>query len=263
MEEALRNQIEDHLKANPLVYEVDRAPNGHVRIETRFKYPDGTSLEVFVPDNHGLFQDNCLTDFGQTLAWLHLVQVEPRTSKKRQHFLRQVLNSLGVRQDGGALSVDFDSDHLPGSLDEPLLQLVQACLRTSDLLFTRRSSLQEPFEDELEEVVADLEIPYDRDQEILGATGRVVKVDFLVRGQAHQHGVLTLSPRSPQQAQQRSKEIFIRWYDLGADGISGSRVTVYDDRLEIYKEADLERLEEQSQVIGFTSKDFLRDVLAA
>jgi hypothetical protein len=47
---------------------VDTLPSGHVRIETTFRYPDGTSIEIFVaPEN---LPYRRLTDLGQTTAWL-------------------------------------------------------------------------------------------------------------------------------------------------------------------------------------------------
>jgi hypothetical protein len=63
-------QIKNRLAKHPLVKGIDVVPRGHVRIETALLYPDGGSIDVFIPGDQLLFEEFDVTDFGQTTAWL-------------------------------------------------------------------------------------------------------------------------------------------------------------------------------------------------
>ncbi len=78
------DDIRAAVAGHSIVRSTEKLENGHVRVETSFLYPDGGSIDVFVPAEDGpLLLAPKLTDFGQTTSWLSDVQVKPWLSKKR------------------------------------------------------------------------------------------------------------------------------------------------------------------------------------
>lgn len=252
-----RDPITQALSGSPLVRSVDILPKGHVRIETIFLYPDGSSVDVFVKEE-GLFQAHTLSDLGQTMAWLMDVQVKPWTSKKRQRFVEDALRLYNVELKGGALETGFT----PTRLSDDIVRLGQACVRVSDLLYTRRTSLQAGVTEEIEEVLAETDWPYEADVEMPGKLGNLVRLDFLVHGPRRKSAILALSSPNTTQAHAVSNEIFRKWYDL-KDSTNDRRITVFDDRYDTYRGEDLRRLGELSEVLPLSGNEQIVDALAA
>jgi len=254
------NEIQKRLKGHSIVRHVDQVPRGHVRIETAFLYPEGSSVDLFVPEDRTLVPQLRLSDLGRTMEWLLDVQVRPWLSKKRQSFVEDALRVHGVRQEGGALEVPL------ASLDEiveGVVRLGQTCVRVADLIYTRRSSLQAPATEEVEEILAEGELDYEANSELEGRFGNRVRVDFLVHGQRTHSAVLTWSSANTSQAHVQANEIFRRWYDLDIPARKEQRVTVFDDRYDVYREDDLKRLRDKSAVVGLSDRIGILDLLAA
>lgn len=254
--EDIKRRVEGH----GLVHEVEETKRGHVRIETGFLYPEGSFVDLFVPRDGTLFPEIKLSDFGQTMQWLLDVQVRPWLSKKRQEFVRDALRLYDVTQHGGALELTLKS---LDELVDGIVRLGQACVRVSDLIYTRRSSLQSPVTEEVEEVLADGELEYEPNKELQGRFGAPVRVDFLVHGRRMKSAVLAWSSANSSQAHVQANEIFRRWYDLDVPTRQEQRVTVLDDRYDVYRDDDLQRLRDQSDVIGLSDRTGLVDLLAA
>jgi hypothetical protein len=252
--------VQRRLAGHSVVQAVERIEKGHVRIETRFLYPEGSSVDLFIPRDETLFPQVRLSDLGHTMQWLLDVQVRPWLSKKRQAFVEDVLQLYGVAQEGGALALKLASldEIVPG-----IVRLGQACVRIADLIYTRRSSLQAPATEEVEEVLAEGELKYQPDQELEGRFGSRVRVDFLVHGRQTSSAVLTWSSANSSQAHVQANEIFRRWYDLDIPARKEQRVTVFDDRYDVYREDDLRRLREKSDVLGLSDRMAILDLLAA
>lgn len=109
--------------------------------------------------------DPVLSDLGQTMTWLADVQVRPWQSKNRQRFVEDTLHTLGIRQNGGALETSFEPLH--DSFEDAVIRLGQACVRVSDLLFTRRSTQQVNATEEVEELIADAELSYEPNAQLV------------------------------------------------------------------------------------------------
>ena len=256
------SQVTTHVHGQALIREVTLLPRGHIRLETAFKYPDGTSLEVFVrkPD---LANELHLTDLGQTHSWLLDVQVRPWLSKKRQAFLDDALKTCGVEQEGGELKLSLKGLE---QLTEGTIRLAQACLRVADLSYTRRSSLQTSFVEEVEEIVDDLDLQYEPNVEIDGKYGKPVRVDLRVSARAvsligSQSLVLGWSSGNASQAHTVQNEIFRKWVDL--DKRTENKVTVFDDRFNVYRDEDLKRIRDVSQLVAVSDRAMLEAVLTA
>lgn len=252
--------IERRLSGHTLVREIDQTRRGYVRLETAFLYPDGSSVDLFVVEQGGLFPTTRLTDLGQTMAWLLDVQVKPWLSKKRQAFLEDAIRLYRVEQRGGELMKPLESiDELPAGV----VALGQACVRVSDLMFTKRSSMTTAFAEQVEEVLADIEYPYVQNAELEGRFGKVVRVDFLVSGPRLASALLGLSSGNASQAHVAATEVFRRWYDLDVPKRTEQRVTVLDDSVDVYRDDDIQRLRDVSDVIAVSDRQALSDLLAA
>jgi len=107
----------------------DVVPRGHLRLETKFLYPDRSSVDLFVVNDAQqqlLAGSPVLSDLGQTVSWLADVQVRPWQSKKRQRFLDDAIYVLDVRQNGGALETAFAPTHQ--DLEDAVIRLGKRAL---------------------------------------------------------------------------------------------------------------------------------------
>jgi hypothetical protein len=242
-----------------LVRQLDELPTGYLRIETPFKYPDGSSIDVFIHPPSRVPEVR-LSDLGQTTAWLLDLQVRPWLSKKRQGLLEDALHTYDVQQSGGELTLMVSGAQ---ELPEGVIRLSQACLRVADLSFTRRSSLQSTFAEEIEQMLDDAELPYESGAEIPGKYGNLIHVDFSVQGRRTRSLVLTLASQSTSAAHTTSNEIFRKWHDLDVPNRDSQFLTVFDDRSNAYRDEDLKRLEAVSTVLPFSDRAGVRDVLSA
>lgn len=255
----LVSEVKELVSNVSLVRNADLLPTGYIRLETVFRYPDGSSIDVFLaPQN--LLPGHRLTDLAQTTAWLLDVQVKPWLSKKRRMFVEDAIRTLGVAQKGGELFVDVSE---LSQIADAVTRLGQACLRVADLLFTRRASLQTSFAEDIEEVLADADLPYESAVDIEGRYGRVVRVDFSVQGARARSLVLGLSSHNASAAHTAANEIFRKWHDLREPQRTEQRVTLFDDRSNAYRDDDLKRLEEVSVIVPFSDREGVRELLAA
>jgi hypothetical protein len=242
-----------------LINDVDALAKGHLRVETHLKYPDGTSIEIFLLNGSSPTHGFVLSDLGQTTGWLMTAQIKPWLSKKRQALLDEIVRSSGATQQGGTLELRVsDTNQLPLAI----LRLAQCCSRVADLTFTKRTALQTLAREEVEEILADLEFSYEPDFEI-PAAHRNVKVDFLVRAQNKTSAILTLSSMNSTSAHTTANEIFSKWYDINTAGRPEQRVTVFDDRRDVYRDDDLQRLADLSTVVPMSDRRSFQEIIAA
>lgn len=253
-------ELQRLLANHPLVRGIDRLPTGPVRIETAFLYPDGASIDLFVAEESTLFPSQRLTDLGQTMSWLLDVQLKPWLSRKRQGYLEDALRLYKVEQRGGELTrlLADTSELVPG-----IVSLGQACVRVADLMFTKRSAMVTAFTEQVEEVLNDVEVTYAPNVELEGRFGNLVRVDFVAMGPRVQSAILTLSSGNPSQAHVAATEVFRRWYDLDVPSRHEQRVTVLDDRTDVYRDEDIKRLRGLSDVVALSDRQTLTDLLLA
>lgn len=242
----------------------DVVPRGHLRLETKFLYPDRSSVDVFVVNGTQqqlLSPSPVLSDLGQTTSWLADLQVKPWQSKKRQRLLDDAIYVLGVKQNGGALETTFEPNHQ--DLEDAVIRLGQACVRVADLSFTRRSSLQVTATDEVEELLSDAELEFLSNAPLQGRHGNIVVVDFLVEGRRRKSALLTLAAQSAATAHTMANEVFRKHYDLDTPQRGEQRVTVFDDRLDVYRTEDIDRLRDVCEVVPLSARQDIVALLAA
>jgi hypothetical protein len=134
------------LRVHCMVWEdgLEEVGPGRHRIETKFRYPDGGSIELwFVEDGNNLptRAEHRLTDLGETLNWLFHAQVKPWISEKRRAFVEDILVLHGVKRDGGQLFLPVTNEV---EVVDGLVQLGQACLRVADLVWSSPCEELEP-----------------------------------------------------------------------------------------------------------------------
>ncbi|MBK9753970.1 MAG: DUF1828 domain-containing protein [Nannocystis sp.] len=253
------------LKTLCMVRGVDVLPRGHIRLETGFLYPDGSSVDLFLVNDpkEPHLPPTRLSDLGQTTAFLLNHDIKPWTSKKRRTQLEDAISLYGVTLAGGALEKKIADSQ--GTLKDEHILLGQACVRASDLLFTKRLQLQSPFSEDVEDFLADAELEYEPGVELKGQFAPVT-VDFLVRGRTTTSAVLTLFSRLPAAAHTQANEVFRKVHDLQAAGRPEQRVTLFDDSVDIsrvYRDEDLRRIELYSALLPFSDRVATRTLLAA
>lgn len=253
------SDVEKALRDHCMVWAdgVDALPDGKIRLETKFKYPDGGSIELYLVEDA---QTPRLTDLGETMTWLFHAQVKPWASAKRRTFVEDVLEQHGVTQRGGELLVLVPTID---KLGESLIALGQSCLRISDLIFTKRFSISSPLSDQVESALDDAEFSYEPDVEVEGRFGNKVRLDFLVKGRHRPSGILTLSSTTRSSAHTTANELFSRWYDVEGSTSIDRRLTVFDDSHDWYRSEDLERLEKVSAVVPVSDTKMLVELLEA
>ena len=249
-----------------MVKSVDVVPKGHLRIETGFLYPDGSSVDVFLVNDprEPLLPASKVSDLGQTLAFLLDHDVKPRGSKKRQAQLETAISLYGVSLAGGALEKSISDTQ--DSLGEAIILLGQACVRMADLVYTKRMQLQSVFTEDVEEFLSDADLEYQAGVELPGQFAPV-PIDFLVRGTTTTSAVLTLSSRLPSSsAHIQTNEVFRKWHDLREAGRAEQRVTLFDDGADgarAYRDEDLRRIETYATLLPFSDRTTVRGLLAA
>ncbi len=251
-------EIRASVDGHGVVRSVDKLPRGHVRIETELSYPDGSYVDVFV--KAPLTEtDVRLSDLGQTTTWLLDLAVRPWQSKTRQRLLEDAIQLYEAEQVGGAIELVVPSR---AALVKGVIRLAQACVRVADLYYTRRMSYAVSATDELEEFLSDADLSYKPNAELNGMFAPV-KVDFLVAGERKNSALLMWSSANNSQAHQLGNEIFRKWYDLNIPARTEQRVTVFDDRYDTYRKEDFARVRSISDLVAFSDKTTLRDLLTA
>ena len=251
-------EIDEALRGQAVVRGIDTVERGHIRIQTDFRYPEGSYVDLFLLAN-GLFPQERLSDLGNTFSWLADLQIRPWESKKRLQFVEDVVKALDVELVDGALETSVPA---PTALPGAISRLGQACLRVADLMYTRRSSLLVPVAEEVEEILVDIGVDYKTDAELAGIYGTMVKVDFLVSTPRNPTAILTWASTNPSQGHQIGNEIFRRWYDL-RENPAADRVTIYDDRVEAYRDEDVKRIADLSEVVGLSERGRIVELLNA
>ncbi|WP_434623754.1 DUF1828 domain-containing protein [Azospirillum sp. B2RO_4] len=255
-------EVKDHFQNCPLVEEIDLLPKGHVRISTAFRYPDGSSVDVFVANRQDMLSKEMpmtLTDFGNTFLWLDQVDIRPLRSARRRRLTFDILETYGIEHSKGVLSCNVT----PQELAMGVIRLGQACIRVADLIFTHRVAVQGSFQEEVESIIEDISLDYEQNAKITGRGNTLVPVDFLVRSSGVETAIFTLPAESSHAsvAKARAENVFARCYDLR--DWQGQRVAALDDRRLLYRDEDIGRIREVATIVPISQPEAMRDLLLA
>lgn len=176
--------------------------------------------------------------------------LSPWTSEKRRSLVQDVLELHHVHQDGGELVCAVAG---VDELGPRIIELGQACLRVSDLIFTKRMTITSSVVEQIESALDDAELSYRQNVDLHGRFGKPVRLDFLVEQPARPAaGILTLTSTTRSTAHATANEVFTKWYDVKESSDLGRRLTVFDDRQDLYRMDDLERLEDVCELVALS-----------
>jgi Domain of unknown function DUF1828 len=254
------------IKNSSLITNVDTVKKGHIRIQTGFCYPDGSSIDIFIPSpTQNSFMPPALTDFGNTIAWLDNMLVKPYRQPKRKEMMDKIMNLHGCSYEQGVIEYPLKSFDKT-EIEHSIINIGQACARLSDLVFGTRYRALNDFDAEVQDRLSLTEYDFEQNYEIPrrdDSSGKIIKLDFLVKGKKLDTGIMTLSSPNKQQALNKANEIYVRWDDMDAyTDWQGNRLTIYNDNYD-YGDQIMERLERKSILIAGNDNDSLQSILDA
>jgi hypothetical protein len=256
------NEATAILSNTPLIEAVDTVPKGHLRLATAFRYPDGSTVDLFIACRRGLmaqFGPLTLTDFGNTFLWLDQLDIQPMKTARRRALTEDVLKTYDVTHDGGALSCRVNAYNLLAGI----IRLGQACIRVADLIWTKRVATQASFTEQVGSLIDGTGLGYTRDVRLQGRDNVTVPVDFLIHTPHSETAMFTLPADSsyPSAARTRANNVFARCYDLR--DWRGRCVAALDDRRTLYNEHDIGRIRSVATVVPISEAGALQKLLLA
>ena len=243
-----------------LVQQCDVIKSGAMRISTPFRYPDGSFIDVFISPitgNPGYF---VLSDGGQTTDYVSDLQFNLWASKKRRILIEDICTPLGVKHEDESFEIVLSPDKIE-DLSHAIVRLAQACIRATDLIYTQRAPSVGSFQDEIEDFFSIKHLNYESEVTLPGDAGKLVKVDFKVKGERVSSLIQTLAGRTSLHAQANEK--LSRWIDLDVHKQTNQFITVVDQSSAV-QPADVRRLEKFSQVFSYPAdqEQFFESVAA-
>lgn len=259
--------FQDYAKSFSLITACDVVRDGSLRLSTPFQYPDGTYIDVFVaqPPLQGELYPPAIviSDKGRTVANLLDVHVKPWTTQKRKQLVADICASLDVAQNGGEFLVRVQPASI-GEFPQAVVRLAQACIRVSDIAFTQRSRSPGIFQEEVEEFISSIDLPYSPEFRVIGRFGNEIEFPFMVEGRKVRSLLQTLSTSNQSAAHTLANEVYIRWDDVPQERQRFQFITLYDTNNDVIREVDFARLKTVSDVIGFPAESQrLKEALAA
>lgn len=232
-----------------------------VRLETIFLYPNGSSVDVFIKMENDLFRTLSITDLGQTVSYLADVHVFPYDSERKQGIIASICKTLNIECNDGELFVRID-----GFLNvaQNIVLLAQACIRVSDLIYTKTFPSKSKFKDFIEGIIKDCGCDYNRDSTVRGQYNNIVKIDFVTnRGISGSDFLMTLSASSQSSGHEASNEVFRKWFDLSNMYKDKNRLTIINMSDPNFRDDDIKRIKDKSDLLFFPNEEFkFRDLIS-
>jgi hypothetical protein len=261
------NILRQYATSLPLVRNCDLVKSGMLRLETPFRYPDGSQIDLFLGEagQGQVFEHYRVSDLGQTVGYLLDLQVKPWATQKRKKILEDICQALDVELDGGELLVRLKDEQLTTDLlPDAMVRVAQACIRMADLAYTQRLRAPVSFRDDVEEFISSNGVEVESGITLRGKFDKEVTVDFRTTGRRVKSLILTLSTQNTAAAHGVSNEVFRKWYDLEPQKGDHQFLTLFDSTNNAVRDDDLARLAEVSTVLAFPAEqDAVMQAIAA
>ncbi len=234
--------------------------DGYTRIRTPYLYPDGDVIEVFLKDNGGV---PTLTDLGETLAWLRMQTVANRKTTRQRQLIEDVCFTHGVKLYRGMLTTRVRDGQ---DIASAVTRLSQAALRVADLWFTFRGQTVATIRDEVGEFLEERQIGFDRDEKLVGRSGRTWSIDFHTRTPQRSALVYVLTTGSRASARRLVEHTIATWYDLSHLKLGQEALTfisLFDDELDIWTPEDFRLAEDLSEVAYWSRREEFVEMVTA
>lgn len=230
--------------------------NDLVRIRTPYLYPDGDIIDLFLnPDTQ------TLTDFGETLRWLHMQSFKQSLSKKQDWFLQDIQITYGIELYDGMLLIRVRDD-----LAEAITRLAQAAIAVSNLWLLNRTRLAGTLNDEIAELLEECQIPYERDIKLVGRSARPWQIDFHTRHPRRSALVEVLSTGNRSAANTKINNVVAAWVDLNQYQLTTEPIrfiSLFDDSLDVWSSSHISQLAEFSEICYVSEPEELIEQLVA
>jgi len=233
----------------------------YVRIRTPFLYPDGDVIDLFAKNGNG--SSFTLTDLGETLGWLRMQTLANRRSPKQNKLIEDVALTHGIEIYRGMLTARVRA---PEELGATLMRLGQAAVRMSDLWFTFRTRAIESLTDEVAELFAEKEVPFQRGEQLVGRSGRVYRPDFHTRLPEQSALLFVLTTASSAAANRIVDHVYTAWADLNQLKIGPEAlkfVSLFDDTANVWSEENIRLVSDVSDIAFWSRPDDLLETIAA
>ncbi len=236
--------------------------NGYMRIRTPFLYPDGDVIDIYLKEKTGVAT---LTDLGEGLRWLRMQSqsFSPRRSPKQQKLVDDICLTHGLEFFRGMLVLRV----MPGeSMGKAVTRLAQGTLRVADLWFTMRTRSVESVSDEVEELLKEKTIPFERGETLIGRSGKTWRIDFHTRTSERSSLVSVLSTGSRSASRSMAEHVVATWHDLSHLKIGQEAlqfVSLFDDTLDVWSPEDFNLLSNLSEIAFWSKRDEFAAKLAA
>jgi len=234
--------------------------NGFTRVRTPFLYPDGDIIDLFVQEQNGSVT---ITDLGETMRWLRSQSISPQRSPKQTKLIEDVCLNHGLEFFRGMLLARVK----PGdNFAAVAMRAAQGALRVADVWFTMRTRSVESVSDEVELFLTEKSVAFERNQPLVGRSGRTWRPDFHTRMPKRSSLVCVLSTGSRAAAKNVTEHVLSSWYDLnnmriGPEGLQF--VSLFDDTMDVWSDQDFNLLRDLSVVARWSQPDELIQALAA
>ena len=245
----LKSSFSDSLDCSETAY-------GYYALSTPMLYPDRDHIQLYIKQlSGGRF---LVSDLGQTMMKLSTYGFEPHRTPRRRAMIFQITASTGVKYDNGRFYIIASEEQLGSKIWDLLLGLH----KVSNLVFTVGSYTKATFSDEFENFVAEKQIEYERGKQLELPIGTTESVDFWINHSSNPKAVLLLSASTPGYAQQRSDRVYRTFNELSLADYKAARLSVIDDRQDVWSNNLLIRLNHVSTVIPWTQTRVLEQALA-
>ncbi len=234
--------------------------DGHTRIRTPFLYPDGDVIDLFVREGNDVAT---VSDLGETLRWLKMQSLSPRRSQRQQKLVEDVCLNHGIELYRGMLMARVRAGD---DLASVVMRVSQAALRVADIWFTMRTRSFESVAEEVEQCLAEKQIPYERGPTLVGRSGRTWRPDFHTRLPTKSSLVYVLSTGSRGAARGVAEHVLAGWYDLTSLHVGPEAlqfVSLFDDTMDVWSAEDFNLLSDLSTIARWSQPEQFLQSLAA
>jgi len=227
--------------------------------------PDGTSVDLFIPRSaHPMLsaQEPHLTDFAQTMAWLADVQVQPWKSKNAKVLsTRFSLFLVSVRM-AAPLKPRLPT-RIPAWNRRSFVSDRPACVSRISTTHGERASSTARSTRTSKNYLLTPNLRFHPIFRLWEALVSLFRLTSQVDGQRTHSLVMTLSSQSSASSHQVATEVFRRQFDLASGTRKEQQITIVDDRYDVFKDEDLQRIERVSVVVPFSARKDVVALLAA
>lgn len=229
-----------------------------IRLRTPFQFPDGSLIDIYAGEraDGGVW----MTDFGEAAAWLRSNSLGLRRSPRQDALVRSVVASLRVSFVRGQIC----GTAAEAGLFDLVLRISQAMIRVADISYTLRRRASRAIADDVEELLVEREISYERRVPRVGDSGRQLTVDFETEVAGVGSSVFVLSSGNRSAARRVTEHVFSTVYDLARHKTGANRkfIALFDDHGDVWEEAAYNLLEEHTSICLWSNPDGFVDELS-